>query len=93
MGTKDDKFGVLLYDEAWEVLSSALKPYEQNGPIGRYLYCKKFDVVGLFATLTFTPEQVNNRIKDEMSIWIPASFIKFVATATDANAKAMGFIQ
>jgi hypothetical protein len=68
MATNDDNFGVLLFDEGWKTLAAALKPYEHSGPIGKYLYCKKFEVVGMLATLTFTPEQVNARIKDEMSI-------------------------
>ena len=92
MLSKDNNFGVLLYDEAWAELGESLKPYEQSGPIGKYLYCKKFEVVGQFIEVTFTPEQVDNRIADEMSIWIPASFVKFVATSTEANANKIGFV-
>ena len=93
MATNDDNFGVLLFNDGWQALAAALKPYEQSGPIGRYLYCKKFEVMGMLAKLTFTPEQVNHRIKDEMSILIPATFIKFVATSSEANAKVIGFVQ
>ena len=90
---KNDNYGVLLFEAGWVELGNALKPYEHTGPIGKYLYCKKFEVIGQLAELTFTPAQVNNQIKDEMAIWIPTSFIKFVAASTDVNAKAIGFVQ
>ncbi|HOD79612.1 conserved hypothetical protein [anaerobic digester metagenome] len=89
----DNNYGVILFDDAWKILANELKPYEQSGPIGKYLYCKNFQVLGQFVELTFTPSQVDNRIKEEMSIWIPYSFVKFIATATEKNEKAIGFIQ
>lgn len=93
MASKDNNFGVVLYDRAWDELGEAVKPYEQSGPIGKYIYCKKFDVVGQFIELGFTTDQVSNQISDEMSIWIPASFVKFIATSTEASAKKVGFVQ
>ena len=93
MKTNDDKFGVLLFEHGWKELGNILEPYEQNGPIGKYLYCKKIETIGQFIMLTLTPEQVNGRIKDEMTIWIPVSFVKFIASSTEANAKPIGFIQ
>lgn len=88
----DNKFGVLLFDEGWMELGEALKPYEQNGPIGKYLYCRKFEIDGPFAELTFTPEQVEGRVEEETTVWIPRSFIKFVATVSTANEKVLGFV-
>ncbi len=92
MPESDNKFGVLLFDAGWKELGEALKPYEQNGPIGKYLYCRNFEVNGPFVELTFSPGQVEGRIKEEMTIWIPTGFIKFVTTASAANEKAIGFL-
>lgn len=92
MINKESNYGVLLFDEGWKELEEALKPYVQKGPIGNYLYCKKLKNSGNFLELTFTPQQVNNRILDEMSIWIPVSYVKFVATSTEENASKIGFV-
>ncbi len=92
MSSADNQFGVLLFDAGWNELGPALKPYENDGPIGKYLYCRKFEVNGPFVELTFTPAQVDGRIEEEMTVWIPTAFIKFVATASAANGNVLGFV-
>lgn len=88
----DDKYGVLLTDQGWDELGEALKPYVQNGPIGKYIYFKELTFTGSFISLTFTPNQVQDRIVTEMQIYIPSHFVKFVASAAGENAKKIGFI-
>lgn len=92
MPSTDNQFGVLLFEEGWKELGEALKPYEHEGPIGKYLYCRKLEVNGPFVELTFTPEQVESPIEEEMTAWILTAFIKFVATASKANEKVIGFV-
>lgn len=92
MTGNDNRFGVLLFDEGWNELGGALEPYTREGPIGKYLYCRKFEVIGPFVELTFTPGQVHGRIDEESTVWIPTHFIKFVATSSTANEQGMGFV-
>jgi hypothetical protein len=90
--TVDDKFGLLLTEQGWEELEIALKPYVQNGPIGRYIYCKELYFEGSFICLLLTSEQVQGRISTDMKIYIPSHYVKYVATNASENAKKIGFI-
>jgi len=81
--------GVLLYDEAFTDLETALKPYVHEGSIGKYIYCQKAEDDGIFLRLTISPEQVTNRIKDTMQILIPLRYVKFIASAS--SNKSLGF--
>ena len=87
----DNLYGVLLFEEAWNQLGEALKPYWQEGPIGKYLYCKDIGFCGHFMTLTFTQKQVHNRIGCDMTIWVPTSFVKFIAHTADKTRAPVGF--
>lgn len=86
---KDDKYGVLLFENAWEEIGEALKPYQQEGPIGKYLYCREIVLGHSFVTMTFTSKQVEGKVANKMSISIPSSFVKFVAEGADKTP--MGF--
>lgn len=86
---KDDKYGVLLFENAWEEIGEALKPYQQEGPIGKFLYCREIDLGHAFVTMTFTPKQVEGKIDCKIGISIPSSFVKFVAEGADKTP--MGF--
>lgn len=91
VGNDNDRFGVLLSADAWELLEEALEPYKQEGRIGRYLYCHELTFDGGFASLSFTPDQVGRRIKHGMTIMIPAGYVIFVARSTDEDRVAIGF--
>jgi hypothetical protein len=73
--------GVLLFDEAYALLSDALKPYLQKGPIGDYIYGSKAEHDGVFLNITIEPSEVKGRIRDTMEISIPLRFVKFVVSA------------
>ena len=85
----DDQYGVLLFENAWEEIGEALKLYQKEGPIGKYLYCRNVELGHSFVTLTFAPKQVDGRIGCKMNISIPCSFVKFVAEGADKTP--MGF--
>ncbi len=74
-----DQYGVLLFDEAYEHLDEPLKHYVQTGPIGKYFYCSDAEPDGMFFKMSFRPDQVDDRIGDPMTIWIPIQFVKFWA--------------
>lgn len=82
-----EQYGVLLFDNAYEHLDEALKHYVQTGPIGKYFYCTDAGPDGAFFKMSFQPEQVGDRIRDPMTIWIPIQFVKFWVKA--ANKKAI----
>ncbi len=85
MPSTNAKYGVLLFDEGWAALGNAIQPYAQAGRDGRYLYCKELRFESVFIVLTIAPDQVQNRIKSEMSIYIPSSFVKFIASGPEAS--------
>lgn len=91
MGNDNDRFGVLLSADAWDLLGKVLEPYAQEGWIGKYLYCRQLDFDGRFACLSFTPDQVGGRIKHGTTIMVPAEYIIFVARLTDDDGAAIGF--
>ena len=87
----NNRYGVLLFEHAWEALGDALKPYQQEGPIGKYLYCKDLHYDGHFMKMTFIAEQVDNRIDCTMHTSIPTSFVRFIAEAADRDRAPIGF--
>ncbi len=66
----DDKFGVLLFENAWSELGKAFEPYVHDGNVGKYIYCKNLVHFGNFVELTIIPSQVADRIRNEMKIQI-----------------------
>jgi len=92
MSAMDNNYGVLLFDSAWETLGEAVGAYIQEGSIGKYLYCKRIDYLDNFIELTFSPEHVNCRIDNQISISIPSSFVKLIVTSSEADASKIGFI-
>ena len=78
-----DQYGVLLFDEAYKHLDEAIKPYVQTGPIGKYFYCSEAGPDGSFFKMTIRPEQVQNRIRETMTIWIPIQFVKFLVKGSE----------
>jgi len=86
---KHDRFGVLLTEQAYQDLGEALKPYIQHGPIGKYIYAKSVENQGNFVLMTILPEQVQNKIGNIMTIWIPTPFVKFIVGSE--NLDSLGF--
>jgi hypothetical protein len=82
---KKNMYGILLFDEAYDYLSDILKPYLQEGPIGKYIYGTKVKHDGVFLNIIISPELVGDRIKDEMEISIPLRFVKFIASASSVD--------
>ena len=91
MGSNNDRWGVLLSADAWELLGAALKPYKHEGRIGSYLYCHQLTFRDGLASLSFKPDQVGGRIEHEMTIMIPAEYVIFVARTTDDDRDSIGF--
>ena len=91
MGSDNDRCGVLLSADGWELLGKALEPYKQKGQIGSYLYCHQLTFRDGLALLSFKPDQVGGRIENEMTIMIPAGFVIFVAHTTDDDRESIGF--
>lgn len=77
--------GVILTDDGYMALDKALTPYVREGPIGKYLYGTSVDYIGSFLTLTIHPDLVDNRIANEMTIWIPTHHVLFVAVSSNPN--------
>jgi hypothetical protein len=78
-------YGILLFDDAYKILSPALDPYLQQGKIGKYIYGTKATHDGAFLNIIISPEIVDGRIKDEMEISIPLNFVKFIVSASSLD--------
>jgi len=89
MSNKEKVFGILLFGSAVDELGVAITPYLRQGPVGDYIYCRSVVQEGAFMKLTIDPEQVDQGIECPMVLWIPTSFVKFVAVAEDE--KSIGF--
>ena len=72
--------GVLLYEQAYEDIGDALKPYIKEAAIGKYIYCNSANQNGAFLDMLFKPEMCNGSVKDEMLISIPIKTVKFIAS-------------
>ena len=90
-GKTDDKYGVLLSEDGWRELGETLAPYQQEGAIGKYLYCKELCFDGPFVKMTVTPEQTGGRIDCVMQIYIPDNFVTFIAQTPDRDRAPAGF--
>lgn len=87
----DDKYGVLLFDTAWSELGKVIEPYFHDGNVGKYIYCRNLVHIGNFVELTITPSQVSDRIKNELIIQIPYTYVKFITYGSEADQKIIGF--
>lgn len=82
--------GILLYDEAYELLSTSLAHYLQEGRIGKFIIGDKAENDGFFLNVTISPETVDGRIADTMEISIPLRFVKFIVSSP--TKESLGFI-
>lgn len=77
-------YGVLLTDEAYTQIGTALAPYVSEGPIGKYIYCNHVEQNGSFFDMTFAPHTYKGSHKGEMLISIPVRFVTFIASGDDS---------
>lgn len=83
-------FGVLLTDQAWTDLGTALEPYTSTGPIGRYIYCQSVETASNYFEM-----RVTTRNRDgstfEADVLIPHHYVKLCIAA--AEESRIGFVQ
>lgn len=82
-------YGVLLTDEGWAELSSALVAHISTGPIGRYVYCNSVKPDGPFCVLEVHSDNPDGSTFDA-EISIPHRFVKLVVSAADK--RQIGFV-
>ena len=76
-------YGVLLFENAWQEIGTAIEPYQKEGHVGKYLYCNELKFDCGFAVMTFYPDKL--RISSKMTIHVPISFIKFIAHSVESE--------
>ena len=81
--------GVILHEDAYEVLEKELAPYIQTGKIGKFIYCDQIEQAGSFMVLKISPELVSGRIKDVMFLYIPVQYVKFAVCG--GKKESIGF--
>ena len=89
MTNQQKVFGVLLTDEAWSDLSSALEQYTSQGPIGNYIYCREVDPHGTYFTMVAECENPDGS-SFEAEIFIPHHYVKCCISAFEKAQ--IGFI-
>lgn len=82
--------GVLLIEDAYDLLGDAIAPYVQEGRIGKFIYCESAVQNGNFIDMHFRPEQCDGTIQCPMQVSIPVQFVKFMATGI--TERQLGFL-
>ncbi len=78
----DKVIGVLLTDQAWEDLESALAPYALTGRIGKFIYARKVDPDGPYFTIIASSTNSDGS-SFEAEISIPHHYVKLFISASD----------
>lgn len=83
-------FGVLLTEQAWAELGSALDPYASKGSIGRYIYCDEVQLGGqYFVMVTSCKNPDGSSFKAE--IGVHHHHVKMYISANEKSQ--IGFVQ
>ena len=83
-------YGVLLTDEGWLELDTALDSYTTHGPDGRYIYCVNVHPDGPFFVMEASCKNADgSTFYAELSI--PHRYVKFIVSA--AEKSQIGFMR
>ena len=63
-------FGVLLTEQAWNELGSALEPYTSTGSLGRYIYCEEVKTGGQYFVMVATCKNTH-KIRQVLPTYYP----------------------
>lgn len=83
--------GVLLFDEAAELLKKPLMGYLRHSEIGSYLNCVSVDASGPMLSLVVEPDQKTLSGAAPLEIQIPYAFVRLTVKGTSKNP--MGFAE
>ena len=83
MSLPDTVCVVLLTEEAYALLNGYIDPYVKVGRRGKYLHCTSAVQNGNFIDMRFTPEQCDGSVKCNMTVSVPAHFVKFMVSGSD----------
>jgi hypothetical protein len=75
--------GVLLTEDAYEILGEAIAPYVSEGAIGKYIYCKSAQQNGSFLDMIFSPGMAKGSNSGDIRISIPIGFVRFIASSDE----------
>ena len=81
--------GVLLTEEAWLELEETLKPYAHEGPIGKFIYCRKVDPHGPYFTM-FASATNSDGVSFDAEISIPHQYVKLFISTSDNSQIGFG---
>ncbi|WP_133501962.1 hypothetical protein [Cognatilysobacter terrigena] len=72
-------YAVFLFEQAWEALGEAIKPYVQEGPTGPHIPCHVVDTGGAFVEMTLPAK--DERGKDaEIELMIPMQMVRMIVS-------------
>ena len=83
MSLPDTVCVVLLTHEAYAALDGYIDPYVKEGRRGKYLHGTSAIQNGAFIDIIFKPEQCDGSVKSNMTVSVPANFVKFMVTGSD----------
>ena len=83
-------FGVLLTEQAWNELGSALEPYTSTGPLGRYIYCEEVKTGGQYFVMVATCKNTDGS-SFTAELAIHHHFVKMFISANEKTE--IGFIK
>jgi hypothetical protein len=83
--------GVLLFDEAADLLKKPLTGYLRKSDFGSYLNCVSVDASGPFLSLVVEPDKKILAGAQPVEVQIPYSFVRLTMRGTSKNP--MGFAE
>ncbi|AXK72372.1 hypothetical protein DWG18_08865 [Lysobacter sp. TY2-98] len=72
-------YAVFLFEQAWEALGDAIKPYVQEGPSGPHIPCHIVDTGGAFVEMTL-PAKDENGAAAEVELMIPMAMVRMIVS-------------
>lgn len=72
-------YAVFLFEQAWDALGDAIKPYVQEGPSGPHIPCHVVDTGGAFVEMTL-PAKDEKGAAAEVELMIPMAMVRMIVS-------------
>lgn len=85
MTEKSSGYAVFLFEQAWDVLGEAIKPYVQDGPTGPHIPCHEVDTAGAFVEMTLRAKDERGH-DAELELMVPMGMVRMIVSMHSESA-------
>lgn len=78
-------YAVFLFEQAWEALGEAIKPYVQDGPAGPHIPCHEVDTAGAFVEMTLRAKDERGH-DAEIELMVPGGMVRMIVSMHSESA-------